>query len=231
MKKLYSLLLSLATLTACTDDETDALGLQYPATFTASKTYNTTPVRMYTQAGEVKDVHRIQSFVQKWGNGYFLENRVENLTTDESLVFQSSSLVELQNASSKEAYEITQKDGELLFTSKKEFNLFVQSSNTHYAQVSKGILKYKPLEYDFKKLSTETGFQETYTTKLQLVATLKGQELHGHTLKFTLKSGDQNSYAVNSMTQSNLFNPSGLSTLAARDTLLVQEFVVVADKK
>ncbi|AMM51880.1 hypothetical protein TH61_12800 [Rufibacter sp. DG15C] len=226
-----TLLLSLATLTACTDEETDALGLEYPATFSIAKTHNTTPVRMYTQAGEVKDGTLIKAFVQKWDDGYFLENKVETISSGESLVFQNSSLVELQNGSTNEAYEVSQKEGELLFTSKKEFSIFVQPSNNHYTQVSKGILKYKPLEYDFKKVPTGTGIQEMYTTKRQLVATLKGQELHVYTLKYTLKSGDQNSYAVNSMTQSNLFDPSGLSNLAAKDTLVVQEFVIVADKK
>ncbi|GAA4295330.1 hypothetical protein [Nibribacter koreensis] len=232
MKNLYLLLLFLASLTACGDKEDDAIGLDYPATFTLTKHSTASPVRMFTANGEVKDQAVIRSFTQRINMDYFsLENTVLDISSwSEQVTFLNGTEAEVKTSSRSEGYEVSQKDGDLLLTAKKESTI-LSPSQTHSSKVATGILKHKPLKYNEVVLPPGSGASSSYTTRAQMVASLKDAEVHLHQLAHALKSGTQTSYSINASKVLNKFDVSGVALLQATDTLLVQEFVMVGEKK
>ncbi|QHL85985.1 hypothetical protein GU926_00405 [Nibribacter ruber] len=231
MKKISLLLLSLATLTACGDKDEDALGLDYPATFTMTKQYNSTPVRMFTAAGEVIDQAAIKAFARRVNIEYYsLENSTIDVSSwSEQVTFLQAQEAEIKTVPKSEKYEVVQKDADLVLTSRQESTI-LSPSQTHSVKIANGIMKHQPLRYNEVTLPTSSGVTSSYTTKAQIIASLQGEELHLHKMAHTLKSGDQNSYSLNSSLVSNKFNAAGVALLKATDTLLVQEFVVLGQK-
>ncbi len=230
MRKLYFLLLSMGVLTAC-DKLNDGPAMDYPITFVSKQLKNTTPVRMYTKNGEVKDAQRAKAFAEKWGNWYHLEDEVAEVRSVEELTFKSKTEAEYRNGSTVDNFEVKGSGNELVLTSKEEFTAMYNFSDEHYYKVSAGISKYKPIVYDMQALAPGSGGAYYYKSKAQLFGQFKEDELHVYKMVFTLKSGTKDAFFRRTTSTSNRFDVSGLSLLRDSDTLVVQEFVGVAVKK
>ncbi|MFD2247507.1 hypothetical protein [Pontibacter ruber] len=227
MKKLYVLLLAVLVLSAC-DKEEEGPQLDYPAAFELQELYNTTPVRMYTRRGEVKDAALIKRFAEQWGAWYHLEDKKETTSAGETIMFQSASDVQVNRGN----YSLKMQGQDLLITSKGEGTGMYYQNEEFYFDLWLAISKYRSHIYDRKPLASGSGnISYGYKIKDQWVATLPGDDLHIHRMVSTLKSGDGTAFSVKTTSSSNRFDPGGLSLLRSTDTLLVQEFVLVGKRK
>jgi hypothetical protein len=230
MKKLYFLLLSSGVLSAC-DKEKDTPNMSYPTTFVSKQLYNTTPVRMYTRQGEVKDAARIKAFAGKWSTWYHLENKKVDATSNEKFVFVNATSVEIKDGGDPKSFEVKKVGDDLVLTAKEEFDGQCGLGEEFYFDFLRGISKYKQPVHDKKVMPYFTGIAYTYKSKEQLAVALKGDELQVYQMLSTLKSGDQYRYSVRSTLVHNRFDATGISMLHDNDTLTVQEFVAEGVKE
>jgi len=224
MNKLIVLVLGLAVFTSC-EKKDEGPNMSYPTTFVSKQLQNSSPVRMFTVNGEVKDAALIKKFAAKWSSSYFLENKVTPINSTEKLVFTSQLSAEVRNEYNTLNYDVQKSGGDLILTSTKED--YVIYSDEHYHNLIAGISKYKPLIYDKQPISSAAGGGYAYKTKQQLFTSLRGEELHSYQMLYTLKSGTKDYYNVRSLKIANKFDPSGLALLKANDTLVVQEFIAI----
>jgi hypothetical protein len=230
MNKLFTLILGMAILTSC--EKTDeAPAMSYPTTFVSKQYKNTTPIRMYTKNGEVKNPELVKKFAEKWSSSYYLENKVTGITYSEKLTFTSQTTAEAINNGNTKSYAVEKSGSDLILTSPIEGYVKYTPADEYYMNLIDGISKYKPLIYDKQTISSYNGYSYVYKTKPRFYTTLRGNELHYYQMLFTYKSGPKDDYSVKSMKFANRFDPSGIALLQANDTLVVQEFIGIGVKE
>ncbi|WP_187262827.1 hypothetical protein [Pontibacter beigongshangensis] len=232
MKILYRLLLLLGVFTACNKEEV-APELQYPSTYASKNMHNTTSVRMYTSNGEVKDAAVISAFLQKNTQltpFYHLKDKAIETGGAEKLTFLNAQEAELVSGTNTQRFNIAKNGLELILTNQQETTGTYNRESEAFADFTYAISKYKPIVYDKVAMPLQD-ISYFYKTKSQIFITLKKNEAHFHRLAVTLKRGTKEAYRFNTLRYNNQFDPTGLSLLRNTDTLIVQEFVVVAAKE
>ncbi|MEJ8803875.1 hypothetical protein [Pontibacter sp. H249] len=188
---------------------------------------------MYTIKGGVKDAALIKAFISKNASriNYHQDGKQVESYVGEKLVLQSHAQAEKQMHGHVERYQAKWNGNALELIAEKEGTVMYNQSDEAFINFHTGICKYKPIVYDKQALATSTDFSYQYKTKPQFFASLEGNQLLVDQMIYTLKTGDKNAIMVKGYYISNKFDAKGLANLRANDTLVIQEFVVVADKE
>ncbi|MFT2007693.1 hypothetical protein ACMA1I_03390 [Pontibacter sp. 13R65] len=228
--KIFSGLLLLACLfTSCKKEE----GLSFPTTYFETQYRSSTTVRMYTNQGEVKNEALIKTFIKTFDRyGQYQPKGVsENRSTGDEVVLEKEQEAHFVWGGSPSYYDLLISGNELLFTAKEETTATYGQNDEYAINMMEYISKHKPLIFDKQTLASSSGFNYSYKTKDRLHAYLNGSLLEFPKLLYTIKSGDKRDFRVNSRLLNNEFDPTVLDKLKNEDTLVVQEFVQVFQKK
>lgn len=229
MNKIYLFLFSLLVLTACSKDG-DMPRMDYPANFKYKQINNSSPVRMFTRNGEVKDQQLIRKFISNQNHGWYHPDGLSSEISDEgTFTLQSKSAATYVNGNVVRDYDMAYANGVFTFTSTVEGTLLYNSSGEYGRTLYIAICKYKPLMYDRQVLAPNTGYTYSYKTKAQKFAKLENDKLQFPFMIYTLKAySGPGAYSTSTFAHDNAFDESGISVLNSNDTLVVQEFVQTA---
>jgi hypothetical protein len=207
----------------------------YPTQLKSTRLKNTTGIRLFTRAGEVKDQRIIEEFAARYSKDWLYYDGITQMILApqaDTLEITIDQIAYFKSTTGVSDYTFTEeKDGYLLFTPKHPYKttatggmLSIEPDSDEY--LSKAIEKYDLVSFTKKLVPVSTGFANEYEITVKKIATASRDHLEFPLLGYTVLTGTGFQRKVYSVKVNNRFNEKGVTQIQNTDTLAIQEFTL-----
>jgi hypothetical protein len=235
MKKIYVWLVVLSIgLISCKKEQ--EFTFIYPSQSRSVHLENTSSIRLFTSAGEVKDQKIIEAFAARYSKDWLYYDGLKQIIPAQqvdTLEITADKTAYFKSAFGADTYSVAQgPDGHLLFTPKHPYKstptggmLTTNADSKEY--ITAAIEKYDLVSFTKELVPVPGGFGYQYEITVKKIATPGRHQLVFPMLAYTVVTGTGFQKRVYSVKVNNRFNQSGVTQIQNTDTLAVQEFSLI----
>jgi hypothetical protein len=211
----------------------------YPTQSKSARLENTSNVRLFTRAGEVRDQSIIKAFVARYSKDWLHYDGIKQVMPaqqGDTLEITADQIAYFKNSNGVNVYSVTKgQDGHLLFTPQQPHKitptggtLTTEVESDEY--INAAIEKYDLVSSTKKLVPVSGGFGYEYEITVKKIAAANKHQVVFPILAYTVLTGRGFQKKIYSVNVNNRFDQSGVTQIQNTDTLAVQEFSLIYEE-